>query len=46
MRLSQGFRMVTPGNEAGLLNQACKAALETIKGAQAGTNKPTGASGY
>lgn len=45
MRLSQGFRMVTPGNEAGLLNQACKTALETIKGGQAGI-KPSGASGY
>lgn len=51
MRLSQGFRMVTPGNEAGLLNQACKGALETIQGAKPGaasrgTSKATGASGY
>jgi len=45
MRLSQGFRMVTPGNEAGLLSQACKAALESIKGDQAGA-KTAVASGY
>ena len=43
MRLSQGFRMVTPGNEAGLLGAAAKAALAQARGLVSGTS---GGSGY
>ena len=53
MRVEQGFRMVTPGNEAGLLAAAARAAVSTIKGNGTGftpstssTSGPTGHSGY
>lgn len=50
MRVEQGFKMVTPGNEAGLLAAAARAAVSTIKGeGNTGTlasTPSTGQSGY
>lgn len=48
MRVEQGFKMVTPGNEAGLLAAAAKAAVSTIRGEgdRSGQPKPSGRSGY
>jgi 4-hydroxy-2-oxoheptanedioate aldolase len=44
MRLAQGFRMVTPGNEANLLKQACVAALAAAR--QAAAPAASQGSGY
>lgn len=44
-RLKQGFRMVTPGNEANLLKQAAAAALSMARGGQSSPGKTAG-SGY
>lgn len=43
MRLAQGFRMVTPGNEAALLGQAAKAAVQA---ASAKSSAQGGGTGY
>jgi 4-hydroxy-2-oxoheptanedioate aldolase len=42
MRIKQGFQMVTPGNEAGLLANAAKAAVATARGAQTAGASKTG----
>lgn len=42
MRLSQGFLMVTPGNEANLLGAAAKAALAQARGAASGAGAGSG----
>lgn len=42
MRLKQGFRMVTPGNEANLLKQAVAAALAAAKGGQSSGSAGSG----
>jgi 4-hydroxy-2-oxoheptanedioate aldolase len=42
MRISQGFQMVTPGNEAALMAAAAKAAVATARGAKAPTASKTG----
>lgn len=42
MRIEQGFRMVTPGNEAALLGLAAKAALQACRGDASAKSAGTG----